>query len=221
MDSTAPKPPANPNAAGSPGVPAAAGVMPVAPTSLPASPAAVAATPAAPPPAAAAAATAAAPVPNLVPFEPVVSKHFGKPNSHTLRYYQSHGGYETARNVVGTPQPGIIQTVKDSGLRGRGGAGFPTGMKWGFLAKGTGKPSYLAVNGDESEPGTFKDRYILEFDPHQLIEGVIISAYALDCHHAFIYLRGEFILGYQRLRDALNEAKAAGFVGKNIFGKGY
>ena len=178
--------------------------------------------PVAPPAPAAPPAAVAPPAPiNQVPFEPVVSAHFNKPNSHTLAYYQDHGGYDVARKFVGTPQAEIIQTVKDSGLRGRGGAGFPTGLKWSFLAKGTGKPTYLAVNGDESEPGTFKDRYILEFDPHQLIEGVIVSSYAIDCHHAFIYLRGEFILGYERLLGALNEAKANGFVGKDIFGKGY
>ncbi|MBX7057498.1 MAG: NADH-quinone oxidoreductase subunit NuoF [Leptospirales bacterium] len=156
-----------------------------------------------------------------VPFEAVLLKHIQSPDSHTLAHYQQRGGYQTAREWLGKDRAAILQTIVDSGLRGRGGAGFPTGKKWSFLAKGTGKPSYLVVNGDESEPGTFKDRYLIECDPHQLIEGVILSAYAIECHHAFIYMRGEFILGYERLRKALDEAEAAGFVGKDIFGKGY
>ncbi|MCG5056247.1 MAG: NADH-quinone oxidoreductase subunit NuoF [Myxococcales bacterium] len=167
------------------------------------------------------ASTNPAALPSAVPFEPVLSRHFGHPQSHTIAYYESHGGYETARAFVGTPAADITQKVKDAGLRGRGGAGFPTGMKWGFLAKNTGKPTYLAVNGDESEPGTFKDRYILELDPHQLVEGVILASYAIGCQHAFIYLRGEFILGFERLCAAVAEARARGYVGPNIFGKGY
>jgi NADH-quinone oxidoreductase subunit F len=155
-----------------------------------------------------------------VPFSPVLLKHIKEPNSHTIEQYQSRGGYETAKAHVGVTAPAdLIKLVDDSGLRGRGGAGFPTGKKWSFLAKGTGKPIYLAVNGDESEPGTFKDRYILEKDPHQLVEGVILTSYAIGSKHAFIYLRGEFILGFQRLEAAVREAKAKGFVGKQIFGK--
>ena len=111
---------------------------------------------------------------DATPFSPVILKHIHEPGSHTIEHYQARGGYETARNLVGTAEPAsLVKIVEDSGLRGRGGAGFPTGKKWSFLAKGTGKPAYLAVNGDESEPGTFKDRYILEKDPHQLLEGVI------------------------------------------------
>ena len=153
------------------------------------------------------------------PFAPVILKHIHEEDSHTLDHYLARGGYETAKNALGSDPASLIKLVDDSGLRGRGGAGFPTGKKWSFLAKGTGKPAYLAVNGDESEPGTFKDRYILERDPHQLLEGVIITCWAIGSKHAFIYLRGEFILGYQRLDAALREAKAKGFIGKSAFGK--
>src|SRR6266581_3488650 len=115
----------------------------------------------------------------------------------------------------------VIETTKATGLRGRGGAGFPTGLKWSFVPKDTGKPVYLCCNADESEPGTCKDRVIIERDPHQLIEGIIIAAYAVDCHLAFIYIRGEFSLGYRILDMALQEARARGFLGRNIFGSNY
>jgi NADH-quinone oxidoreductase subunit F len=219
-----------PNPAGTPGVPpqqkadesaaqknvgapqpAPAGGAPAA-GSAPASAAAAPAAPGGQP-------APAAPKP-VVPFSPVLLKHINEPGSHTLDHYLKRGGYETARAHIGVTDPAaLIKLVDDSGLRGRGGAGFPTGKKWSFLAKGTGKPIYLAVNGDESEPGTFKDRYILEKDPHQLVEGVILTCFAIGSKHAFIYLRGEFILGYERLLTAVNEAKAKGFVGKKIFGK--
>jgi NADH-quinone oxidoreductase subunit F len=167
-----------------------------------------------------AAPAAPAPPKPKVPFSPVLTKYINDPQAYTLAHYQGRGGYETAKAHVGiTPPADLIKLVDDSGLRGRGGAGFPTGKKWSFLAKGTGKPIYLAVNGDESEPGTFKDRYILEADPHQLVEGVILTCYAIGSKHAFIYLRGEFILGFQRLHAAVEEAKGQGFVGKKIFGK--
>jgi NADH-quinone oxidoreductase subunit F len=156
------------------------------------------------------------------PFSPVILKHIHEPDAHTLAHYRARGGYETARSLVGNSEPAaLVKIVEDSGLRGRGGAGFPTGKKWSFLAKGTGKPAYLAVNGDESEPGTFKDRHILEKDPHQLLEGVILTCWAIQSHHAFIYLRGEFILGYQRLEAAVREAKVAGLLGSKIFGKDF
>ena len=114
---------------------------------------------------------------DALPFSPVILKHIAEPGSHTLDHYLARGGYETARAHVGVTDPAeLIKLVDASGLRGRGGAGFPTGKKWSFLAKGTGKPIYLAVNGDESEPGTFKDRHILEKDPHQLLEGVVPRA---------------------------------------------
>lgn len=153
-------------------------------------------------------------------FEPVLTRYIHEDNAWTLEHYLGRGGYETARAALDLEPEAIVKTVLDSGLRGRGGAGFPTGRKWSFLAKNTGKPSYLVVNGDESEPGTFKDRYLLECDPHQLIEGMIIAGRAIGCHHAFCYLRGEFILGYERMRTAVKAAEAKGFLGTNIFGKG-
>ncbi len=143
----------------------------------------------------------------------------GKENSHTIESYMADGGYETAQRVLTTMQPTeVIEQVKASGLRGRGGAGFPTGTKWGFLAPA--KPHYLVVNADESEPGTFKDRIIMEYDPHQLIEGIIISSFAIQAELAFVYIRGEYYFAYTRLVEALNEAKAKGFLGDNIFGTG-
>ncbi len=157
----------------------------------------------------------------MTAFEPVLTRHIHEPGSDTMDHYLKRGGYETARALIGTPPETIIQLVTDSGLRGRGGAGFPTGKKWSFLAKGTGKPTYLVVNGDESEPGTFKDRYLLERDPHQLLEGMIISAYAIGCHHAFLYLRGEFLLGYDVMKRAIEDAQKKGCIGRNIFGKGF
>ncbi len=143
----------------------------------------------------------------------------GKPDSHTIDSYMADGGYETAKRIFATMQPAeVIEQVKAAGLRGRGGAGFPTGTKWGFLAPA--KPHYLVVNADESEPGTFKDRIIMEYDPHQLIEGIIISSFAIQAEMAFVYIRGEYYFAYTRLVQALNEAKAKGFLGDNIFGSG-
>ncbi len=154
-------------------------------------------------------------------FSPVLLKHIHEPGSAALEHYLARSGYETARKFLAGAPEIILKTVLDSGLRGRGGAGFPTGKKWSFLAKNTGKPVYLVLNGDESEPGTFKDRYLIENDPHQLLEGVILTAYAIGCHHAFIYLRGEFTSGYLALKQALAEIKAKGFVGPDCFGAGF
>lgn len=135
--------------------------------------------------------------------------------------YIADGGYKTAKRVVTEMTPDqVLETVKESNLRGRGGAGFPTGLKWSFLAKGTGKPVYLLCNADESEPGTFKDRDIMDNDPHQLLEGMIISAWAINCVDAYIYIRGEFNYGVEVLNKAIAEANAKGFLGKNIFGTG-
>ncbi len=141
-----------------------------------------------------------------------------QPDSHRLETYEADGGYEAARRVLHemTPQE-VIDTIKASGIRGRGGAGFPTGVKWGFIPKGV-YPRYLVVNADEGEPGTFKDRIIMEYDPHQLIEGIIISAYAIEAEKAFIYIRGEYYFAYRRLVDAVKEAKAKGYLGQGIFG---
>ena len=149
--------------------------------------------------------------------KPVLTARVGKPESHKLAGYEADGGYETARRVLTAMQPSeVVDQVKASGIRGRGGAGFPTGMKWGFLAPAM--PRYLVVNADESEPGTFKDRIIMEYDPHQLIEGIILSAYAIQADLAFIYIRGEYYFGYTRLVEAVKEAKAKGYLGKGIFG---
>ncbi len=141
----------------------------------------------------------------------------GQPESHTLVAYSAAGGYETAQRVLTTMQPTeVVDQVKASGIRGRGGAGFPTGQKWGFLAPAF--PRYLVVNADESEPGTFKDRIIMEYDPHQLIEGIILSSYAIQADLAFIYIRGEYYFAYTRLVEAIQEAKAKGYLGQGIFG---
>lgn len=141
-----------------------------------------------------------------------------KPDSHTIESYETDGGYQTARRALTEMTPAdVLETVKASGLRGRGGAGFPTGTKWSFLPKGV-YPRYLVVNADESEPGTFKDRLIIEYDPHHLIEGIILAAYATEAEHAFIYIRGEYFFGAQRLEQAIAEARAKGYVGKGIFG---
>ena len=142
--------------------------------------------------------------------------------SHMLTTYESTGGYTALRKVLGRlgMEPGeITAEVKTSMLRGRGGAGFPAGVKWGFLAPS--RPSYLVVNADESEPGTFKDRQLMERDPHQLIEGVVISSYANEVNHAFIYVRGEYPRAARRVQDAVGEAYATGYLGRDILGSGY
>ncbi|MCW5891568.1 MAG: NADH-quinone oxidoreductase subunit NuoF [bacterium] len=144
------------------------------------------------------------------------------PGLRSIDTYLQHGGYEATRTAFAKYQPQeLVEMVKASNLRGRGGAGFPTGMKWGFLPKQTEKPVYLAVNADESEPGTFKDRVIMEEDPHQLLEGIIITAYAINCHTAYIYIRGEMKYAYDVLWEAIHEAYAKGCLGKNIFGSGF
>jgi NADH-quinone oxidoreductase subunit F len=136
--------------------------------------------------------------------------------------YRREGGYRSVEKALKTMSPDqVLQEVKTSGLRGRGGAGFPTGMKWSFLAKPEGVPRYLVCNADESEPGTFKDRYLMEFIPHLLIEGIITSAYALGAHRAYIYIRGEFAWIVDILEQAIAEAKNNGFLGKNILGSGF
>jgi NADH-quinone oxidoreductase subunit F len=149
--------------------------------------------------------------------EPVLIARMRKPESHKIATYIADGGYETAKRVLTTMKPEeVVEQVKASGIRGRGGAGFPTGMKWGFLAPAM--PRYLVVNADESEPGTFKDRMIMEYDPHQLIEGIILSSYAIKAEVAFIYIRGEYYFGYTRLVEAVKEAQKQGFLGEKIFG---
>jgi NADH-quinone oxidoreductase subunit F len=142
-------------------------------------------------------------------------------DSWTLAGFTASGGYEALRKALAM-EPSAIgsEQVAAAGLRGRGGAGFPTGTKWSFLPEGS-YPRYLVVNGDEGEPSTFKDRMLVERDPHQLLEGIAIAAYSIGCNKAFIYLRGEFALGYERLEGARREAMAAGFLGDNILGSGY
>jgi NADH-quinone oxidoreductase subunit F len=141
-------------------------------------------------------------------------------DSHTLARYEATGGYTALRKALGMAPDEIVAEVKASNIRGRGGAGFPTGVKWGFLPADT-RPRYLVVNGDESEPGTFKDRQLLERDPHQLVEGIVISAYALDVHHAFVYIRGEYPRPARRLQAAIDEAYEAGYLGSDVLGSGF
>lgn len=151
----------------------------------------------------------------------VLTENFGKENSWTIGGYVKNGGYKSIEKLFVTKPDDVIEEVKKSGLRGRGGAGFPTGMKWSFIPKSIDKPKYLCVNADESEPGTFKDRYIMELDPHLLIEGIIITCYAIQSHCAYIYIRGEFDLSCRCIQAAVDEAYKTGYLGKNIFGKGY
>jgi NADH-quinone oxidoreductase subunit F len=137
----------------------------------------------------------------------------------SLADYERAGGYQALRKILGKVPPAeVTETVKKSGLRGRGGAGFPTGIKWGFLPKDYQGPKYLCCNADESEPGTFKDRQLIERDPHQMIEGMLIACYAIGAETAYIYIRGEFVLGSQILDRALAEARSAGYVGRDILG---
>jgi NADH-quinone oxidoreductase subunit F len=152
---------------------------------------------------------------------PVLSDNWDADRAWTLESYESHGGYAALRTALGMDQDAIIELVKESGLRGRGGAGFPTGMKWGFIPQGDGKPHYLVVNADESEPGTCKDIPLMMASPHTLVEGVIISSYAIRANHAFIYVRGEVLHVVRRLQRAVQEAYLAGHLGKNIHGSGF
>lgn len=144
----------------------------------------------------------------------------GIPDSRSLKTYLSHSGYDALKKALQMKPEELIKIVKDSGLRGRGGAGFPTGMKWGFVPKDI-KERYLICNNDEGEPGTFKDRYILELSPHMLIEGMIISAYAIGAQKAYIYTRYEFFEEIEWMNQAIKEAYEAGFLGKDILGSGF
>jgi NADH-quinone oxidoreductase subunit F len=153
--------------------------------------------------------------------KPVLMKGIGELDLRSIDVYKSQGGYEMLEKAVKTMQPAdIVSIIDKSGLRGRGGAGFPTGRKWQFLPD-NGEPRYLVCNNDEAEPGTFKDHMLLEETPHQIIEGMIIGAYAIRSHHAFIYIRGEFKLGYEIFCKAVEEARKAGYIGKGICGTGY
>ena len=152
---------------------------------------------------------------------PSLSDIWDADRSWTLKTYSEHHGYEAWRRAIHTDPAKLIETVKDSGLRGRGGAGFPTGLKWSFLPKPDGGPRYLVVNADESEPGTCKDMPLLLANPHVLIEGIAITSFAIGSNHAFIYVRGEVVHVYRRLLAAVNEAREAGLLGENVLGTGY
>jgi len=152
----------------------------------------------------------------------IIFRHIDEPGyTNDLACYERHGGYAMLRKAVTMAPAAIIDEVKKSGLRGRGGAGFPCGVKWGLVDRKSGKPIYLIVNADESEPGTFKDRYIMHQDPHQLIEGTMISAWANNVKQAYIYIRGEMPHGARILEQAIAEARAAGYCGPKILGSDY
>jgi NADH-quinone oxidoreductase subunit F len=155
-------------------------------------------------------------------YEPVLLRRVGKPDSQSIDGYIADGGYRALRKAVTEMAPEqVVEVVKASGLRGRGGAGFPTGVKWTFLPKGHPGPIYLCVNGDESEPCTFNNRVLMEGDPHQFLEGVILAAYATRTWIAYIYLRYEYGRCFRTLQKAVHEAYAKGFLGRNILGKGF
>ncbi|HWP48483.1 MAG TPA: NADH-quinone oxidoreductase subunit NuoF [Candidatus Limnocylindrales bacterium] len=154
--------------------------------------------------------------------ELVLTKNFGVPDFHKIEGYIRCGGYEGLKKTLEEFTPDqVIEEVKKSNLRGLGGAGFSTGMKWSFVPKDSPKPKYLVINADEGEPGTFKDRYLLEKAPHMLIEGAVIAAYAVGIHTAYVYIRGEYVKPAKILQNAIEEAYAHGFLGKNILGKGF
>jgi NADH-quinone oxidoreductase subunit F len=157
----------------------------------------------------------------MTKLTPVLSAHWDEADSFTIAAYKRNGGYTAIAKALEMQPDEVIQLVKDSGLRGRGGAGFPTGNKWGFIPQGDNKEHYLVVNADESEPGTCKDTPLLMANPHVLIEGVIIGSYAIRANHAFIYIRGEVTHVVRRVQQAIEDAYAAGLLGKNILGKGF
>jgi len=151
----------------------------------------------------------------------ILSEKFDIEDAHLLQVAKKHGAYKTLEKVFAMEPAEVTEVVKNSGLRGRGGAGFPAGVKWGFLPKDIDKPVYLAVNSDESEPATFKDRYILVRDPHMLIEGIIICCYAIGCHDSYIYIRGEYTSQVKILQAAIDEAYGAGYLGASVAGKDF
>ncbi len=156
-----------------------------------------------------------------MPLVPVITEHWDDPKSYTLDSYRKHGGYSALAKALAQSPDDVIALVKDSGLRGRGGAGFPTGMKWGFVPQGDNKAHYLVVNADESEPGACKDVPIMLANPHAMLEGVIIGSYAIRANNAFVYIRGEVPHVIRRVRAAVKELYAAGLLGKNILGSGF
>ena len=150
----------------------------------------------------------------------MISEHFGDPEARTLAGWEARGGYRALKKALEMSRADLISEVKSSGLRGRGGAGFPTGVKWSFMPQNSGKQHYLLCNADESEPGTFKDRELMRWTPHQLIEGCLIGAYAIQATHAYIYIRGEFFEAAQIMARAIEEAYAAGYAGEDACGSG-
>ena len=157
----------------------------------------------------------------MTKLTPVLSAHWDESDSFTITGYKRHGGYKAIEKALAMNEDDVIALIKESGLRGRGGAGFPTGNKWGFIPQNDGKEHYLVVNADESEPGTCKDMPLLLANPHVLIEGMIIASYAIRANHAFIYLRGEVAHVFRRVMQAIEDAYKAGHLGKNIAGTGY
>jgi NADH-quinone oxidoreductase subunit F len=147
----------------------------------------------------------------------IITSRFGYDDSHTLARYEATGGYRALRKALAMTPAQVAEEVKTASLLGRGGAGFPAGVKWGFCPPNVW-PRYLVVNGDESEPGTYKDRLLMERDPHQLIEGILLASYAVGCAQAFCYIRGEMALAQERVAQALNDAYAAGYIGRGILG---
>jgi NADH-quinone oxidoreductase subunit F len=154
-------------------------------------------------------------------METVLTTHFSDERYHRMEGYRAHGGYDALRKAVSMPREAIVEEVKKANLRGRGGAGFPAGVKWGFLPKDLSRPRVLVVNADEGEPGTFKDRMLLARGPHLLVEGIAITCFALSIHDAYIYIRGEYVREARILGEALEEARAAGLLGKNLLGSGF
>ena len=151
----------------------------------------------------------------------ILLEHINQPNQHTLAGYESRGGYDAAKKAISMDPLVVIEEMKKSGLRGRGGAGFSAGMKWSFVPRNSNKPVYIVCNADESEPGTFKDRLLLEKNPHAVIEGMMIAALAVQSHWMCVYIRGEYAYPYAQLKQAVNDAYAKGYLGKNIFGTEY
>jgi NADH-quinone oxidoreductase subunit F len=154
-------------------------------------------------------------------FEPVLTKYVTEPQSHTLDFYLKHQGYEGLKKALAMKPDQVIEAVKASGLRGRGGAGFPTGMKWQFVLRDSPRPKYICCNADESEPGTFKDHLLMERYPHMMLEGCLIGCYAIGAKVAYIYIRGEFYHVQQVIEREIEAAYKAGYLGKNIFGAGF
>lgn len=155
-------------------------------------------------------------------MERILTRNVGKEGSHTLAVYEASGGYQALRKALGAMTPeAVVEEVKRSGLRGRGGAGFPTGLKWSFMPKDAARPKYLICNADESEPGTFKDRVLIERDPHLVLEGCLVAAFAMGARAAFVYIRGEYVHGARILERAIEEAYEKGYAGKNVLGSGF